>query len=1419
MTTGPITSTDDVNAVVGIDRVRRIWRLRLAVASLGLVVLAFLQQPGLVVPDTKLDLTVDPVGFLGRALHLWEPTGAFGQVQNQAYGYLFPLGPLFAVGDWLHVPDWAIQRAWWGLILVTAFLGVVKLTGVLGVGTPVTRIIGGLAFAVTPRIVATVGAVSIEAWPTAVSPWIMVPVVLAWRGGSAWRCAAWSAAAVACVGGVNAAATMAAVLPAAIWVLAAPRFRRRLRFIAWWGGFTVVATAWWWVPVLVLGRYATPFLGWIESAAVTTALTSPAEALRGSSHWLSYLSTGDGPEWPAGWLLVSTPMLIVNTMLVAALGLAGLARRDIVRRDPAARRALLIVLVAGLGVVTAGYAGAGSGPFAGPLQDLLDGPLAALRNVHKFDPLIRLPLVVGLVHLLSVVRLPAMTRRHARAIMTAVAAVAVMGAATPAIAGRIPPDGATLGIPEYWEDTAAWLDDNVRTGRALLVPGASFGEYIWGTTKDEPLQPLTDARWAVRNAIPMAPAGTIRLLDGIDARLSSGRGGAGMVAALERAGVTHIVVRNDLDRRATGSPRPVLVHQGIADMPGVERVAAFGPDLGRGDGVDATYDRGLDVVYPAVEVFALPGADVEEHRIDVRPLTGTVRMSGAAESLLTVGDAGLLDERAVFVGGDGADIEDPAPLAVITDGNRRRARSFGAVRDDATEVLQADDHGPMDRAVRDFVDASDDPERQTTAVVRGVRDVTASSSGADPAASLARGTENSPWAAFDGDPRTSWLSGVFGSAVGQWIEVRFDGPRDVAGAEVVMHTAWPVAARATEVSVTTAAGSTSMELQPGETAQSLATPAGPTDWMRVTVTRTGVGPTTGVGIRELSIPGVTVERRLLAPAVTHRDVAGRTSPERIVFTAADGYRDGCVEVGADLRCVPSLARAGEDSAGLARSVDLVVGGTYEVTGRVMPRPGDAIESLLAIDGGAVVTASSREIREPIGRPQAVFDGDLGTGWRADPDDDAPTLSFTLPQRRRITGIAVETDSSLVASRPETVTVRAGGDEFTLDLDDNGEARLPRPIRTSELSVEITSDTGLLDIDPGFGVQTRVPPGVSELRLTGAEDLAVALPESAETMLPCGFGPPLVVDGTIIPTVATGTVRDVLRGGTLDVRPCDANPAVTLRTGHNEITLEGDDATIPLGLTLTPVDAREAGVGDVPKAQVGAWGPDRRTVSVQARERPVLLQVTENVNDGWVATIDDEELVSVRADGWAQGYVVPAGPTAEVVLTYRPDATYRAALAAGLAGMMLVFAMAVAGAVRRPQVGAAVAELDMARDAVGSKGRRQAERTRDASCVAAAVVGFWLLGGTTGLAAAGVGLAVLAARRVWPAVDPFVPGVTAVAAAVAGVAVAAAPWPSSAPGATSAAAQTAALAALAVVVIGSARPGEAPRRGGAPDPGS
>ncbi|RIQ14421.1 alpha-(1-_3)-arabinofuranosyltransferase, partial [Jiangella rhizosphaerae] len=1283
------------------------WRVQLAVCCLGLVALAFRQAPGRIVPDTKLDLTADPAGFLQRALHLWEPAAAFGQLQNQAYGYLWPMGPVHLAGDLAGLPAWVVQRLWWSLILVAAFLGVVKLAGEMGIGRSWTRLLGGLVYALAPRILVSLGAVSIEAWPTALAPWALIPLVRAWRGGPVVRNAALSALAVLCMGGVNAAATAAAVVPAGLWLLLAPHWPGRWRFAAWWVGCCAAVTVWWWVPLLLLGAHSPPFLDWIETAGNTTQHTSLIEVLRGNDHWLSYLSVAGGPQWPAGWLLASEPVLILHTVLIAAIGLGGLARRDM-----PGRRVFLTAAVLGLALVSAGYVGAAAGPLAATVRELLDGPLAPFRNVHKFDVVLRLPLALGLAHALASLRVPAISVRRFRMLVVGLAVVVIAGVATPALAGRLPQAGSYDEIPGYWHEASDWLDDNAGTGRALLVPGTSFAEYTWGAPRDEPLQALGDTPWAVRDSVPLSSAGNIRLLDAVETRLAAGEGGAGVVDALRRAGVTHLVVRNDLDRSRTDAPRAALVHQAIADLPGAERVATFGPQVGAADDPAAASDSRLDVQYPAVEIFAIADPEAEEHRVHAYPLDGTLRMSGGPESLLTAGDAGLLDGRAAFVAGDGAGIADAHPVPVVTDGLRRRAVWFGASRDNTTEVLRAGEDGGLGRVVRDFLPV-EDPDRETVAVVEGVADVTASSSGSDPRATMARGAENSPWAAVDGDPGTSWVSGEYGSAVGQWLELRFDEPRRVPSVELTPLTGGPVSAPMRRVAVQTDTGILESDLQPGGDAQVLAVPSGETSTLRVTVVAVGDGTVSGVGIRELTVPDLKVTRTLRAPAVTAADLGGSASgepaPATLVFAAADGRRGECVGTRSGdtevERCARQLARPGEENRDLRRSAELTAPAEYEAELTARPRPGRSLEKLLEPHPDAIVaTASSRAVSDPLGRPQAAVDHDPGTGWVAAPGDETPSLTLTWGPRRTVEGLRLDVEPWLAASRPSLVEVRAGETRFQASVDDDGTVAFPEPVRTDELTLQIVEVAEVEDRDPAFGLRSVLPAGVSEVRVLGADDLRLPVDESREVTVACGDGPPLVIDGAEVTTRIETTVGDLLHGRRLDVLPCgDGADPVPLDEGAHDVVVRATGAVRPESLTLRPVDEPPSPPPAL-DVTVQTWRAAEREVVVPAREEPAVLAVTENLNTGWEATLNGEPLEPVRLDGWAQGFVLPVGAAGVVRLSYGPDEPYRWALLAGLGTVLMVGVLAWRGT-RVPLAPSPVPAQRVPADAVPAGGRR------------------------------------------------------------------------------------------------------------------
>ncbi|MEK8108965.1 alpha-(1-_3)-arabinofuranosyltransferase family protein [Micromonospora sp. M12] len=260
-----------------------------------------------------------------------------------------------------------------------------RLAGRLGIGTPAGRMIAGVAFALSPRILTQLGWSSVEAWPSAVAPGAHpagrprrshLAAPRRRRVGPRRRLRRWGQR----HGRVRCGAL------ALLWLATLQPVRRRVTAIAAWCGAVALATAWWLVPLLVLGRYSPPFLDYIESARNTTSVTDAVTTLRGASYWVAYLGSPFGPTIPSGARLANDAALVAATLAVAALGVLGLSCRGMPHR-----RFLITGLVLGAALVGLGHVGDLPNILAEPQRDFLDGVGAPLRNVHKFDVLLRLP--------------------------------------------------------------------------------------------------------------------------------------------------------------------------------------------------------------------------------------------------------------------------------------------------------------------------------------------------------------------------------------------------------------------------------------------------------------------------------------------------------------------------------------------------------------------------------------------------------------------------------------------------------------------------------------------------------------------------------------------------------------------------------------------------------------------------------------------------------------------------------------------------------------------------------------------------------------------------------------------------------------------------------------------------------------------
>ena len=533
-------------------------RIRLLAFCLLLAVLPVVTAPGRIIADTKLDLAVNPAGWLARALTLWDPQ-QFGQLQDQAAGYLFPMGPFFYLGHVAGLEPWVMQRLWISAVAVAAFLGTVKLADRLGIGSPWSRIAAGLAYAASPAALALLGGLSAEFLPAAMLPWILIPLVTRGRrraardrrravGGRGRRAAA----------GSTPPRRSRCCCPRSSTSSSCPGPAPRWRLLAWWCPAILAASSWWAVPLVLLARYGVSVIPYTESASITTSVTGLSEALRGTENWVSYLVVDGQPWWLPGYRIVTGAAPILLTGLAAGLGLAGLAHR----RLPA-RRFLLGVLLTGVLIITAGHLTSLGNPLAGPVDQLINGPASPFRNLRKFDPMIRLPVALGLAHLLASVRLPRLRMAAAWA-----AGLAIGGLALPAYTGGAELAGATTQIPSYWVTAAAWLDTHAGHQSVLVVPGAPFGQYVWGSPLDDVLEPLMTADWADRNLSTIGSVGNTRLLDAVDRQIAAGDGSAGLAQVLAGMGVRYVVVRDDLSRAGAGGSLARPGQPGGADLTG-----------------------------------------------------------------------------------------------------------------------------------------------------------------------------------------------------------------------------------------------------------------------------------------------------------------------------------------------------------------------------------------------------------------------------------------------------------------------------------------------------------------------------------------------------------------------------------------------------------------------------------------------------------------------------------------------------------------------------------------------------------------------------------------------------------------------------------------------------------------------------------
>ncbi|MBT2401631.1 alpha-(1-_3)-arabinofuranosyltransferase family protein [Streptomyces sp. ISL-100] len=1212
-------------------------------------------SPGRMTFETKLGVALDPFKFLSDLGELWHSRAGFGGIFDQYVGYAFPMLPFYALADLVNLPVWLAERLWLSIVVTTAFWGALRLAERLLVGSPTTRLLGAAAYALWPTYTIVIGSTSAAALPGALLPWVLLPLT---NPRTTPRTAALrSALLIPCMGGVNAASTLAALLPVALYLLSRAPTPRRRALIAWWVPGVLLATAWWVVPLLILGIHGENFLPYVEQSETTTATMSATELLRGAGNWTAYLHFGEA--WlPAGWTVATAALTILGSALAAALGLAGLARRGIPER-----RWLLLVTLSVATITLAGYAGPLGGPFHSAVQDWLNSWLVPFRNIYKFQPGLALALSLGLMHLTATAAVSARPRQ-ARRLAPAVTALLILPAlALPYLSGNILQPGSFSRLPGHWEATAAWLKKYSPDSRALVVPATAHGLYTWGSPIDQPLDVLADSRWAQRDYVPFGTAGNRRAMDAVEQALTTGSQVPGLADYLSRAGLHYVVVRNDLDPDQMGYVPPQTVKRTLEES-GYKRLTGFGPVLTGGRIPDDTPIQ-IEGLYPrqqAVEIYEPPTATERPSRFGLNAVADTTVVSGGPETLLPLSSDPTMRRRpSVLTGDSHPGLGDPA-IQATGDGLRRADTRFGLVNSNTsytyttTEKNHPNSLQDPGRSPRQILPTKG-IEHQTTAVLRGAESVTASSSGNW----LFHLPQYDPVNAFDGNADTAWAEGSAANPTGEWLRADFTQKTNIPSKiQVTPLPSDGVRAAPTAVRVDTDTGSRTSALHPNGEPQQIDAPPGRTTYFKLTIisAQQGRPGLMGAGFTSIDIPGVQVTRLLSLPLDSNPDLIS-------------------LHRGSD----PGGLSPASAEVGLHRQFSTATTGAYALRATALPVPGDELDKLLfslAPDQRRRLTATADSTAR-LGAsltPRNLVDGDLTTAWIAGSN---PTVHLRWPGKRPIAEIVFAPAGGL-STRPEQVEISSPNGATTASVDENGLARF-EPITTDRLDITVTRSAPLTVHNPVADGEMQLPVGLSEVYIPALAEFQVPQPSPSQTFqLPCGKGPILSIDGTFHATSAKGKLSDLTERRPVEVSLCagtQRNGRASLSPGTHRI--EAGDAG-PLALTDITLTRNKATppVKQSRELTVQDAAGDRRSLTVGPGEAS-YLQTYENANPGWQATLNGRKLPSVRLDGWQQGWLIPEGAGGKVNLEYKPARLYEAGL---IGGALAVTALAALTLYRR-----------------------------------------------------------------------------------------------------------------------------------------
>jgi arabinofuranan 3-O-arabinosyltransferase len=1300
-------------------------------------------RPGVVTPDTKTYLYLDPGRFLAQVAFMWNPTVGLGTVTHEYIGYLLPMGPFFGILAFFHVPIWVAQRLWLGTILFAAGLGILYLSRVLRLRGP-GPIVAALAYMLSPYFLQYAGRISVILLPWAGLPFLLAFTILAVRRGG-WRMPALFAIVIALVSGINATAIIYVGVVPILWIIYAvvvlreATWRQAIRAALRIGLLSLFACLWWIAGLMVEAGYGVNVLKYTETVPSTSATSNASEVLRGLGYWYFYGSDHLGPWTRAAvrftqdiWLLATSYAVPVLALVAATL----LRWRE--------RSFFILLVVVGMVLSVGPFPYTHPTAVGGVLKTFMTDTTAglALRSTDRALPVV----LLGLAMLLGSGVTALYRRFTVVGVVTAVLIGALVVANNPSLF-----NGDTIAnnftqpakLPSYQMQAIDHLNKTHPGTRVLAIPGNDFASDSWGDTVDTPQSAYLTRNFITREQQIMGSIPTADTLYAMDDPIQEDVANYNALAPMARLlSAGDVMVEYDQDYAHYGIPQSQLLALQLAHTPqGLTDPTNFGPPRPNESTVSTLNEQDL----AAPSNASWPSPLVTYSVPDPRPIlraesdTGSLIVSGDATGLNDLAGLGMLNtSSAIYYSGSLTkdrsrlrSLANKEAQLVVTDTNRKQAFRWDTLSANAgaTET-------PSEDPAK--TDASDSPvelfpgapiSTKTTASYVGAVNVTASSYGN----SVSFTPEDRGYSAIDNNLDTAWITGTFVSdPAGQWWQVQFAKDHAVTTNHVTIVQPQK-GDRARWISKVTATFdgkhpimyrlNASSHLASGQT---LTFPTTTFHTLRLTIDSTtdNTAPpltASAVGFSEVEIPGQSVQEVIAMPTDLLSGVGQASLKDRLTLVMT---RE---------RTSPFPPRTDPETT-ITRSFTLPTARTFTLSGTASMSaliPDSQIDQLVG-RSGITAYSSGRLPGDLQATTSATLDDNPATVWQpglGEPAQVGATLTYDLKAPTTLTHLSLGVVADGRHSVPTSLTISANGQSRRVTLPAIADSSVPGAVTTVPLSFPALRGQQFVITFTGVRQEMAanyysagpltLPLGIATVSgLTGAPVpvTPTALPGNCTAGL-------LTLDGHPIDVAVVGSTATALDDDEVQVVPCGPDAkgiALSAGThilqtavGHTQSTGWNIDQLVldsaPGGAaaatpTVTPsgepsVAATQAGAA--PAVAVQSVHIDTETAKVTGATSPFELVLGQSINSGWRAvaspgrgapagshsvSLGTPQLIDSFANGWAvtQADLQALGSGSFVVtLDWAPQREVWAALA--LSGATLLLCVVLGFLPRRVRV--------------------------------------------------------------------------------------------------------------------------------------